>query len=63
MGILVCFPQGGTGVTCPPFLALMAPSCIFLLVTTPPSAVISCNVFRFLGCCVVEGLGGAEGCG
>ena len=40
---------------CPLFLSLMAPSCIFVLVTTPTSAVVSCSVFRCWGCCAVGG--------
>ena len=61
MGLLMCFNQRGTGVPCPPFLASMAISCIFLLVTTPTSAIISCGVFNFLGLLCVGRLGGAEG--
>ena len=52
---LVCFNQGRAGVPCPHFLALIAPSCIFVLVTTPTSAVVSCSVFRCWGCCAVGG--------
>ena len=49
-------------MTCPPFLALMAPSFILLhLVTTPPLAVVSCGVFRFWGCCVLGYWGGLRG--
>ena len=61
MGLLVCFTQGGTGVPCTPFPDLMAPSCIFVLVTTPPSAVIYCGVLMFWGCCVVGDWGGLRG--
>ena len=53
MCLLVCFPQGGTGVPFPRVLALMSPSFIFVMVPTPPSDAFSCDFFRFWGYCVV----------